>query len=201
MAILSFKNCVFDGTGPAAYNYKKITMNDCTINSNRGDNGLYITSSADASGSFEAEGNTFVYSDNEIVYTYRNIDFDKNNCFIKMGADYTFNGPKGVTITTDSCYFDDLVYYPGLTVTHTNDAAYCVPDSSLTKVIGSNGKPILPQKYALGSAVPNPFNSNVAIEFDIPKPANVKFEVYNLLGNRITTIVDEKLDRGRYRVV
>lgn len=49
--------------------------------------------------------------------------------------------------------------------------------------------------------MPNPFNSTVAIEIDVPKDADVTFEIFNILGEKVITLVDEELERGRYKVV
>ena len=56
-----------------------------------------------------------------------------------------------------------------------------------------------PEKFELGFAVPNPFNSNVGIDFDIPQDSKVTIEVYNIVGRNVTTILDEALSAGSYR--
>ncbi|MBC8486026.1 MAG: T9SS type A sorting domain-containing protein, partial [Bacteroidetes bacterium] len=38
------------------------------------------------------------------------------------------------------------------------------------------------------------------IKFDIPKSSYVKLIIYDVLGREITTLVDEKLNAGRYDV-
>lgn len=54
--------------------------------------------------------------------------------------------------------------------------------------------------YKLHHNYPNPFNPNTKIRFDISKLSSVKLIVYNILGEEITTLVNEKLNAGSYTV-
>ena len=48
---------------------------------------------------------------------------------------------------------------------------------------------------------PNPFNPDTKINFSLANEDNVKLEIYNLKGQRIRTLVDEKMDSGYHSVV
>jgi hypothetical protein len=48
--------------------------------------------------------------------------------------------------------------------------------------------------YALARATPNPFRSSTAIEFSVPTRTRVSIEIYNVLGQRVRTLVNETLD-------
>jgi hypothetical protein len=52
--------------------------------------------------------------------------------------------------------------------------------------------------FELQQNYPNPFNPTTKIKFSIPQAGDVKLEVFNLLGERITTLVDEFLSIGNY---
>lgn len=58
----------------------------------------------------------------------------------------------------------------------------------------------LPQKFELLQNFPNPFNPSTQIKYAIPKSSHVRIEVYNVLGQRITTLVNENKPAGFYTV-
>jgi hypothetical protein len=58
----------------------------------------------------------------------------------------------------------------------------------------------IPDKYSLYQNYPNPFNPVTSIDFDIPKSSFVKLVIYNVLGEEISIIVNEKLNAGSYKV-
>ncbi len=58
----------------------------------------------------------------------------------------------------------------------------------------------LPDKYVLEQNYPNPFNPATTINFGIPQSEHVTLTVYNLVGQKITTLVDEELTSGEYSV-
>jgi hypothetical protein len=60
-----------------------------------------------------------------------------------------------------------------------------------------------PQKYSLASNYPNPFNPSTVIEYTLASSHNdavVKLEVFNLLGQKVSTLIDEPQPAGTYRV-
>ncbi len=59
----------------------------------------------------------------------------------------------------------------------------------------------LPDEYRLSQNCPNPFNPTTMIEYNVPTRSHVAIEIFNLLGQRVATIVDEMKDAGRYRAV
>jgi len=68
----------------------------------------------------------------------------------------------------------------------------------VTAVTKNEGQ--IPTDYALSQNYPNPFNPSTKIKFDIPKSSYVKLIVYDVLGREIRTLMNEKLNAGRYNV-
>jgi hypothetical protein len=59
----------------------------------------------------------------------------------------------------------------------------------------------IPTEFALGQNYPNPFNPATQIEFSIPVKENLgrsRLEIFNLLGQKIRTLVDGPLQAGNY---
>src|ERR1035437_1797240 len=52
--------------------------------------------------------------------------------------------------------------------------------------------------YDLFQNYPNPFNPSTKIRFSIPERLNVKLEILNILGQKIVTLLDTKLEKGIY---
>ena len=85
-------------------------------------------------------------------------------------------------------YFDDLnVRVVGTTLPQTSVGA------------GNSG---LPKTFELQANYPNPFNPTTTIQFGVPHSADVALVIYNVLGQRVRTLVDhEQRSAGRYSVV
>lgn len=59
---------------------------------------------------------------------------------------------------------------------------------------------VLPVDYLLGEAYPNPFNPTTSIQFQIPEDGMVKLSVFNMLGQKVRTLVSEPLQAGHHLV-
>ena len=58
----------------------------------------------------------------------------------------------------------------------------------------------LPETLHLSQNYPNPFNPNTEIEFTLPTAGQVKLEIFNIMGQRITTLVNRRLEAGHHTV-
>ena len=47
---------------------------------------------------------------------------------------------------------------------------------------------------------PNPFNPLTTIKYTLSKPVNVKIEVFNLLGQKIKTILNKQKSTGLHEI-
>ena len=54
----------------------------------------------------------------------------------------------------------------------------------------------LPTDFALGQNYPNPFNPSTIIPYQLSASAHVRLEVFNLLGQRLATLVDAERSAG-----
>jgi hypothetical protein len=58
----------------------------------------------------------------------------------------------------------------------------------------------VPTQFALGQNYPNPFNPETRIQYEVPTNTAVRLEVFNLLGRKVRTLVNEGRATGVYSV-
>jgi len=58
----------------------------------------------------------------------------------------------------------------------------------------------IPTIYELEQNYPNPFNPGTEIIFQLPENAKIQLEVFDMLGRKMATLVNEYLTAGRYTV-
>lgn len=58
-----------------------------------------------------------------------------------------------------------------------------------------------PTQLALYRNYPNPFNPTTTISFDLPRSMKVQLEIFNILGQKVFTLVNENLMPGSYQYI
>ncbi len=76
---------------------------------------------------------------------------------------------------------------------------YNYPASGLTDVKEAFAATV-PGRFELSQNFPNPFNPSTEIHFLIPKAQNTTLVVYDLLGRKVRTLVNEELHAGEHLV-
>ncbi|MEW5994689.1 MAG: FlgD immunoglobulin-like domain containing protein, partial [Candidatus Zixiibacteriota bacterium] len=85
-----------------------------------------------------------------------------------------------------------------------SDAMLSTPEAQAVRVEGID--PELPTTFILQQNYPNPFNPTTTIEFSLGYASDgsltqhVKLDIFNILGQRVKTLVDDKLTPGNYQV-
>ncbi len=54
----------------------------------------------------------------------------------------------------------------------------------------------IPKSYQLYQNYPNPFNPSTTIRFDLPKESQVTLDIYNILGQRVASLIDQQMKAG-----
>jgi len=58
----------------------------------------------------------------------------------------------------------------------------------------------LPTVFSLNQNYPNPFNPSTKIKYTLPKSDKVKMEIFNLLGQRIETLINKQMPAGSHEI-
>ncbi|MGB5849000.1 MAG: aryl-sulfate sulfotransferase [Ignavibacteriaceae bacterium] len=69
-----------------------------------------------------------------------------------------------------------------------------------TQTVSASEEIIEVYNYSLSQNYPNPFNPSTNIKFQISQAGYVSLKVYDILGNEITTLVNEELSPGKYDI-
>ena len=73
------------------------------------------------------------------------------------------------------------------------------PEGIYLDVAEDNDRP-LPATFEVSQNYPNPFNPSTMIDYALPYRADVKVAVFNLLGQKVRTLVDESQPAGSHSV-
>jgi len=81
----------------------------------------------------------------------------------------------------------------------TDDYTWTFFTQTVTSV--QDEKSMVPNDFEVHSNYPNPFNSETVIEYSIPGEGMINIEVYNVLGQKVRTLLFQVQENGRHQVV
>ncbi len=104
------------------------------------------------------------------------------------------SGLLGINQIVHSIRFDDN----GFKWLCTNDGGVTIYKGDLTGINVKSPK-VIPNYFQLYQNYPNPFNPSTTIEFSLPENVkNVKLSIYNVLGEKITELINGTMPAGKY---
>jgi hypothetical protein len=105
-------------------------------------------------------------------------------------ADSLTEGSEKVIVTLDRSDTSYNIGCPSQTLVVINDP------QSTTEIDGQTG--ILPSSFKLYENYPNPFNPATQIKYSIHEPGIVSLEIFNVLGSKVKTLINEFQSAGEY---
>jgi hypothetical protein len=127
-------------------------------------------------------------------------DFDYFRVYRSTDPNFT-PGPGNLVYATSANSWNDLGgsggdYYQVTVVDFAGNESDPATAQTATGVDGSSA----PMAYALGGAVPNPFNPSTAITYNVPGGGGpVEIAVYDVTGRRVRTLVSGTTPPGTHR--
>jgi len=118
----------------------------------------------------------------------------------------TFKVEDTMTICMDSCFWppgtilrfgrpDAKLYTP---IFHSICFKVDSVPASVKEIQGSEES--RPLEFSLSQNYPNPFNPATSFRFSLSKSSHVKIEIFNIVGQRLKTLVDQEMNAGVYVV-
>jgi hypothetical protein len=87
------------------------------------------------------------------------------------------------------------IYNRALSTSEVNDLY-----NQVTSVENDAGKNKIPSEFDLLQNYPNPFNPITTIKYSVPQSTKVVIKVFDVLGNKIETLVNEEKPVGTYEL-
>ena len=136
-----------------------------------------------------------------------------DNIAIKEGDDFTWltvSPYKGTAVATgnlnDSISVQIGVYGTDDNFTIAEDIVVASDNTELTVQIGVgvevaiDESGLTPFEFALHQNYPNPFNPETNIQFDVAENSDVNVSIFNIMGQKVATLVNGNMDAGIYHI-
>ncbi|MCB2210484.1 T9SS type A sorting domain-containing protein [bacterium] len=114
---------------------------------------------------------------------------------IDLGYAYLASDGNGGGISS----MDDL--YPRTVAAHQKHVDELMTELRINRYRVKSAAELLPTEFALQAAYPNPFNPSIMIPYDLPEDSHVEIAIYNVMGQKVETLVNTREKAGYHHIV
>lgn len=139
----------------------------------------------------------------ETTSGFKAINFDASAIsFLRNGMNVLAVEVHQSSADSSDMLFDLKLINPGLLIDYGSSWQYYdagkQPEDQKLSVGIDMVSPDLPTEFALYQNYPNPFNPMTTIRYQLANPTRVELAVYDLLGKKVTTLVNKKQEAGKF---
>jgi len=124
----------------------------------------------------------------------------ENDSITEIGDYRMWIGSGPFTLTQGNTKFVYFAFVAGIDLANLQANADAAVQKYQHIITDVDENEILPTQFYLSQNYPNPFNPSTTIKYSIPKCSNVTIKVFDVLGRKVSTIVNKSLPQGNYEV-
>ena len=127
---------------------------------------------------------------NQLIAEFEEVMIERQ--YLEHFGDIEFSGENAYLIITTGVKFMEGEY----------ERNHYIQKIDLSDYVGISENEIIQPNdpYAIG-AYPNPFNPTTTISFSIPEESKIEIEIYNLKGQKVKQLVNDKLAEGQHSII
>ncbi len=144
---------------------------------------------------FEVERSAYVGTSRDLSLQWSKVGFVEGHGNSNSPKEYSFVDNKTFEVLENFRGLDSKLQYRLKQIDYDGQFDY-----SETITVETLRATSLPTIFALEQNYPNPFNPSTSIEYSVPSDEFVTLKVYDILGNTVSTLVNETKEAGKYNV-
>jgi len=126
------------------------------------------------------------------------VDISDPNNIVEVGYYDTY--PQGETSNFNGAWGTYPFFSSGkILISDIQTGLYVVYFAGAATSVDNDPKPLT--SYSLGENYPNPFNPSTTISYQVSRQSDVRIEIYNTLGQKVRTLVNDRKEPGAYEAI